>query len=518
MTNPNSPSPTYAQRLKPDIIAANGVNTTVPLGGASFNDGDPYPNFFGTSAAAPHIAAVAGLLIQGQRLFNQQTTVEQTLIRQQIRTSAGKFAGLGNGHSFEGGYGFVQADSAMLQIANARPIISTLEAVPSGAQNGTDSFVVKIKGQYLNDSTKIYVGGGPMKTTVSANKTEATAKIAAIPTGQDPAFQLFNPAKSVSGTDGGLSEAKFFFSSRINITVRAENKTKKYGQNNPTPTAQIFRNGVLITSADSIVKYKLDGNDKLTFTTIATASSRAALYSIVPSRTTPLPNNDPLLSQYDFTFVSGTLVVEKMPLVVKIIPKTREVKFGDFPGEVTYTYNLSQSANNASALLAEAESAHKKYLADNGLIVLHGFNATTTNLQFISKMSTLASFQSVRNSRDFIVDGSSVSPLPDQRFFVDVSAQSLTNFKQDSSYAHNGRAYVGHSWSRFSKYKSFGQGRRVGSSSEWTIESNGKWTGDGNDQWAVTGGSQRPVKGCGQRCNRRCGRYGISERPVACAG
>ena len=64
-----------------------------------------------------------------------------------------------------------------------------------------------------------------MKTTV-IDKTEVRAKVAAIPSGQDPAFQLFNPAKSVSGNDGGLSEHKFFFSSRVNITVRAENKMR----------------------------------------------------------------------------------------------------------------------------------------------------------------------------------------------------------------------------------------------------------------------------------------------------
>ena len=62
-------------RLKPDIAATDGVNTSffpegpvpfggVPLIGDSNYDADTYPNFYGTSAASPHCAAVAALVIQ----------------------------------------------------------------------------------------------------------------------------------------------------------------------------------------------------------------------------------------------------------------------------------------------------------------------------------------------------------------------------------------------------------------------------------------------------------------------
>lgn len=49
-------------RQKPDIAAMDGANTTFFVSDTA-NDDDTFPNFFGTSAAAPHAAAIAALML-----------------------------------------------------------------------------------------------------------------------------------------------------------------------------------------------------------------------------------------------------------------------------------------------------------------------------------------------------------------------------------------------------------------------------------------------------------------------
>jgi Subtilase family len=55
-------------RNKPDFTAPDGVNTSVNFNSLNI-EGDQLPNFFGTSAAAPHAAAAAALLMQARKRY-----------------------------------------------------------------------------------------------------------------------------------------------------------------------------------------------------------------------------------------------------------------------------------------------------------------------------------------------------------------------------------------------------------------------------------------------------------------
>lgn len=106
-------------RLKPEISAPDGTNTTFfpgPLLGVPALDsdieGDGFPNFFGTSAAAPHAAAIAALMRQA---VPDAMPHEIYAAMQQSAIDMLTF-----GHDFVSGYGFVLADEAIKAISNLR--------------------------------------------------------------------------------------------------------------------------------------------------------------------------------------------------------------------------------------------------------------------------------------------------------------------------------------------------------------------------------------------------------------
>lgn len=95
-------------RWKPEIVAPDKVNTTFfgrdidyPLAG----EPDGFPNFSGTSAAAPHAAAVAALL------YEHSPHLTPTHIRTALERTA--FDMGAPGFDFDSGYGLIQAERVL---------------------------------------------------------------------------------------------------------------------------------------------------------------------------------------------------------------------------------------------------------------------------------------------------------------------------------------------------------------------------------------------------------------------
>jgi hypothetical protein len=129
---------TPAVRLKPGVTGPDGGNTTFFLFDLSFaipgtSEPDRFPNFFGTSASAPHVAAVAALMldqrardISAHKRFNGPGILTPDLLYSALRLTADdltlrNFGGdIGpqpvdnaEGFDFDTGFGFVDAQRAL---------------------------------------------------------------------------------------------------------------------------------------------------------------------------------------------------------------------------------------------------------------------------------------------------------------------------------------------------------------------------------------------------------------------
>lgn len=109
----NRITPVYRQNV--DIVAPDGTDTTFFPTGPIFStdsDGNGLPNFFGTSAAAPHAAALAALMRQANSIL-PATEIHKLLRDTAIDMDDPSTSGFDVGYDFGTGYGFVNGVEAI---------------------------------------------------------------------------------------------------------------------------------------------------------------------------------------------------------------------------------------------------------------------------------------------------------------------------------------------------------------------------------------------------------------------
>ena len=143
-----SPLGTPVVRLKPEITAVDGVNTTFFFNDTHGNDG--IDDFFGTSAAAPHAAGVAALLLEAD---SSATTAR---INSAMESTAIDMLGAGFDH--DSGYGLVQADAAIMALddPDGDGLSNATEALL-----GTNPNLADTDGDGLSDFDEVNRDGNP---------------------------------------------------------------------------------------------------------------------------------------------------------------------------------------------------------------------------------------------------------------------------------------------------------------------------------------------------------------------
>jgi hypothetical protein len=140
---------TPVTRQKPDFVGPDGGNDTFlgfTIAGTGFTDNSNvtecannanFPNFFGTSAAAPHVASIAALLLQADPAL---TPAQIYAVLQQSTATMGTAPTPGN-PNFDSGYGFVLANLAAQKIPAIIPATPALSLAAASIATGSSTTI-----------------------------------------------------------------------------------------------------------------------------------------------------------------------------------------------------------------------------------------------------------------------------------------------------------------------------------------------------------------------------------------
>jgi len=198
-------------RLKPDFVAADGVNntflgfvlTSTGSGAIECQNNPHFPLFAGTSAATPHAAGAAALMLQANSAI---TPAQIYHAMQTTATQVGPLVTPG----YQSGHGFMQADAALAALPPAAPTISFS---PASITAGTSSTLtwsgINVTGCTASGSwsgAQAVSGAQTITPTAAGNLTYTLTCTNAVGSANKSAMLAVQPAPS-GGGGGGFDAA-----------------------------------------------------------------------------------------------------------------------------------------------------------------------------------------------------------------------------------------------------------------------------------------------------------------------